>query len=197
MREVVYRVPDRTDQPERMITVAQGDITTQKVDAVVNAANARLAGGAGVDGAIHRAGGPAIMEECRAIMAKRGGPLVKGEAVATTAGNMPAKHVIHTAGPVYHGGHGGEEEHLRECYAKSLALAKELGAQSVAFPAISCGVYRYPFADGVQAGLEEMRRFLESGDAGWRMEVRFVFFTRDQYERAVAVARHLFGSGSS
>jgi O-acetyl-ADP-ribose deacetylase (regulator of RNase III) len=119
------------------------DITTLAKDAIVNAANSSLMGGGGVDGAIHRAGGPRILEECKKIVAKSG-RLPTGEAVITTAGNMPAKHVIHTVGPVWHGGRRGEETLLRNAYKNSLSVAKENGVKTVAFPSISTGVYGYP-----------------------------------------------------
>ncbi len=127
------------------LIVETGDITACRVDAVVNAANSSLMGGGGVDGAIHRAGGPAILEECRKIRAgKYKGGLPAGEAVATTGGRLPARYVIHTVGPVWHGGGSGEPEILARCYTRSLEVAEELGLSSVAFPAISTGVYGYP-----------------------------------------------------
>jgi O-acetyl-ADP-ribose deacetylase (regulator of RNase III) len=127
------------------LVVATGDITGLAVDAIVNAANSSLMGGGGVDGAIHRAGGPAILEACRRIRASRyPDGLPAGEAVETTAGRLPARYVIHTVGPVWHGGTSGEEALLASCYLKSLALAAQLDLQSIAFPAISTGVYGYP-----------------------------------------------------
>ena len=125
------------------LRVWQGDITTLAVDAIVNAANTSLMGGGGVDGAIHRAGGPQILEDCRAIVARQGGCKV-GEAVITRAGRLPAKHVIHTVGPVWNGGHKREPEVLASCYHNSLLLAEEHGLRSIAFPGISTGVYRFP-----------------------------------------------------
>ena len=127
------------------LVVTTGDITKMKVDAIVNAANSSLMGGGGVDGAIHAAGGPSILEECREI--RRGkwpDGLPTGEAAETTAGRLPARWVIHTVGPVWYGGTHGEPAQLSRCYQKSLELAVRLGAHSIAFPAISTGVYRFP-----------------------------------------------------
>ena len=124
------------------IELFQGDITGLQVDAIVNAANSRLAGGGGVDGAIHRAGGPAIMAACRKI-----GGCPTGEAVITTGGNLPARYVIHTVGPVYRGGSAGEQKLLQNAYANSLNLAEKNGLKSLAFPSISTGVYGYPIQE--------------------------------------------------
>ena len=127
------------------LIVTTGDITSLKVDAIVNAANSSLLGGGGVDGAIHRAGGPAILEACKAVRKERYPEgLPAGEAVETTAGRLHARYVIHTVGPVWRGGGSGEEETLGNCYLRSLELAARLGLASVAFPAISTGVYGYP-----------------------------------------------------
>jgi O-acetyl-ADP-ribose deacetylase (regulator of RNase III) len=139
------------------IELVTGDITAERVDAIVNAANSSLLGGGGVDGAIHRKGGPAILDECRTLRASRyGRGLPVGQAVATTAGRLPARWVIHTVGPVW-----STTEHrsplLRSCYENSLAVAAGLGATSVAFPLISSGVYRWPKADAVLQALTAMR----------------------------------------
>ena len=133
---------------ERMIGNARlelihGDLTLQAVDAIVNAANSSLLGGGGVDGAIHRAGGPAILAECRAIVAKIG-RLPTGQAAITTGGDLPAKHVIHTVGPVWQGGMRGEDEVLAWCYRRSLEVAAGAGVATIAFPSIGTGAYRFP-----------------------------------------------------
>jgi O-acetyl-ADP-ribose deacetylase (regulator of RNase III) len=139
------------------IELVTGDITAERVDAIVNAANSSLLGGGGVDGAIHRKGGPAILDECRALRASRyGRGLPIGHAVATTAGRLPARWVIHTVGPVW----TTTEDRsplLRRCYANSLAVAAELGATSVAFPLISSGIYRWPKPDAIAQALTAMR----------------------------------------
>jgi len=127
------------------VRVETGDITRMKADVIVNAANSGLMGGGGVDGAIHRAGGPAILDACRVLRRDRfPDGLPSGSAVETTAGRLPARFVIHTVGPVWHGGNAGEPATLASCYRTSLELAARLGAQSIAFPAISTGVYGYP-----------------------------------------------------
>src|SRR5207247_4200567 len=136
--------------------------TRQAVDAIVNAANSSLLGGGGVDGAIHRAGGPAILEECRRIRA-RTGPLPAGEAVLTTAGALPCRHVIHTVGPIWSGGGRGESETLARCYRRSLALATEHGLRSVAFPSISTGAYGYPVDQAAAVALSTVRAVLLAG----------------------------------
>jgi O-acetyl-ADP-ribose deacetylase (regulator of RNase III) len=139
------------------IELVTGDITAERVDAIVNAANTSLLGGGGVDGAIHRKGGPAILEECRALRASRYGRGLKvGQAVATTAGRLPARWVIHTVGPVY----SKDEDRaalLRSCYTTSLATAAGLGARSVAYPLISSGVYRWPKDDAITQALTALQ----------------------------------------
>ena len=134
------------------IKLLQGDITKEKIDAITNAANERLAGGGGVDGAIHRAGGPKIMAECDEIRARQGG-CPTGQAVITTGGDLPARHVIHTVGPVWRGGNAGEPELLASCYSESLALALRHALGTVAFPSISTGVYGYPTPEAAVVAL--------------------------------------------
>ncbi len=158
------------------ITLVRGDITEQDVDAVVNAANSSLMGGGGVDGAIHRKGGPAILEECKRLRADRyPDGLPTGEAVATTAGDLPARWVIHTVGPVYA---KGEDRSglLASCHTVSLRVADEIGASTVAFPAISTGVYGYPLEEAAPVSVQAVR----SADTEVR-EVRFVLFDEAAY----------------
>ncbi len=143
------------------IEVIQGDITKQKVAAIVNAANSSLMGGGGVDGAIHRAGGLAILEECRKIIAKQGG-CPTGEAVITTGGNLPAQFVIHTVGPVWNGGKNNEPTKLSNCYKNSLRLAVENNLQTIAFPNISTGIYGYPKREAAHIAVKTVTEFLSS-----------------------------------
>ncbi|HZE39065.1 MAG TPA: O-acetyl-ADP-ribose deacetylase [Stackebrandtia sp.] len=139
------------------IELFHGDITAQRLDAIVNAANSSLMGGGGVDGAIHRKGGPAILEECRRLRdAKYGRGLPTGQAVATTAGELPARWVIHTVGPVY-AADSDRSELLRSCYRNSLAVADEIGASTVAFPLVSAGVYGWPKDDALRQAVETVR----------------------------------------
>jgi O-acetyl-ADP-ribose deacetylase (regulator of RNase III) len=145
------------------IEVIKGDITQVAVDAIVNAANASLMGGGGVDGAIHRAGGPSILEACKRIVAKQGG-CPTGEAVITTAGNLPAKFVIHTVGPIWNGGGNGEKEALANCYRNSLRLAVDNHCQTIAFPNISTGVYRFPKGQAATIAVNTVKNFLEEHD---------------------------------
>lgn len=165
------------------IELVQGDITRESVDAIVNAANSSLLGGGGVDGAIHRRGGPAILEDCRKLRASHYGKgLPTGQAVATTAGDLDARWVIHTVGPVF----SATEDRsalLASCYRESLRVAGELGARTVAFPAISTGVYRYPMEDAARIAVDTVRAARTDVE-----EVRFVLFDERAYE---AFARQL------
>ncbi|ODT75094.1 O-acetyl-ADP-ribose deacetylase [bacterium SCN 62-11] len=141
------------------LTLLRGDITKLEVDAIVNAANSSLLGGGGVDGAIHRAGGPAILQDCQAIRARQGG-CKTGEAVITGGGNLPARHVIHTVGPVWRGGQFDEAHLLANCYRNSLQLALEQGLKTLAFPCISTGVFGYPLEEAAPIAVETVREFL-------------------------------------
>lgn len=152
------------------LSVYTGDITKLAVDAIVNAANNTLLGGGGVDGAIHRAAGPELLEECRTL---NGCPT--GQAKATKGYRLPAKYVIHTVGPVWHGGRKGEPQLLESCYRNSMALALELGCKTVAFPAISTGVYHYPLEEATAIAVSTVREFLEEHPEG--PEVTFVCFS--------------------
>lgn len=164
---------------EAEIRLKQGDITKEEVDAIVNAANSGLLGGGGVDGAIHRAGGPEIMEECRQIRARKGG-CPTGQAVVTGAGKLKARYVIHAVGPIWQGGEKGEEELLRSAYRNSLRRAAERRLQTVAFPSISTGAYGYPVEKAAPAALSEVMRFLEEEQHSFR-QVRFVLFNTETY----------------
>ena len=157
------------------IDAVQGDITEQRVDSIVNAANVTLLGGGGVDGAIHRAAGPQLFEECRAI-----GGCPTGEARITKGYRLPAQYVIHTVGPVWSGGTRGEPALLRSCYVNSLALASQHQVRSIAFPSISTGAYRYPIADAAQIAVETVRNCLARSTS---VElVRFVCFSARDLE---------------
>jgi O-acetyl-ADP-ribose deacetylase (regulator of RNase III) len=155
------------------IVFAKGDITRQETSAVVNAANSSLMGGGGVDGAIHRAGGHAILEECKKIVAAKG-PCPPGQAVITTAGNLKARYVIHTVGPIWRGGDRGEDELLRQAYFNSLSLAAEHGVKSVAFPAISTGAYHFPQERAARIAVCTVLAFIREKPLE---EVRFVLFS--------------------
>lgn len=160
------------------ITLRRGDITRDDAEAIVNAANPSLLGGGGVDGAIHRAGGPEIVRECRAIRARQG-ELPTGQAVVTGAGQLRAKAVIHTVGPIWRGGTSGEDELLRSAYRSSLALAAEHGFRSVAFPCISTGAYGFPPERAARLAIETITSFLE--DHGMPREVHLVVFSDDDH----------------
>lgn len=163
------------------VVVKVGDITKEDADAIVNAANSSLMGGGGVDGAIHRAGGAEILKECKEIRRSQfPDGLPTGQAVMTTAGKMAAKQVIHTAGPVY--GRGGKDkaELLAACYRNSLALAAKKGLKTIAFPAISTGVYGYPLEEAAQVSSQAIDKFLQADSS--IQEVRLVFFSRSDAE---------------
>ncbi|HEY3371980.1 MAG TPA: O-acetyl-ADP-ribose deacetylase [Prolixibacteraceae bacterium] len=161
------------------ISCIQGDITQLEVDAIVNAANSSLMGGGGVDGAIHRAGGPAILEECREIVARQG-RCETGQAVITTAGNLPARYVIHTVGPVWHGGKNNEEQLLENAYLNSLKLALENGVKTIAFPNISTGVYGFPKQKAAEIAVQTVTQFLAVNDQ--ISQVYFVCFDHENYQ---------------
>jgi O-acetyl-ADP-ribose deacetylase (regulator of RNase III) len=168
------------------ISLREGDITRVAVDAMGNAANSSLAGGGGVDGAIHRAGGPAIMRELDAIRAGMGG-CPTGSAVATGAGNLPAKWVLHAVGPVYRDGKHGEAQLLASAYRTSLELARDRGARTVSFPAISAGVYGYPIEEAARVAVDAVRAHL--AEETTVQEVIFVLFGKtayDAFQRALA-----------
>ncbi len=166
------------------IEIVEGDITRLEVDAIVNAANSRLAGGGGVDGAIHRAAGPELHEACRRL-----GGCPTGDAKITPGFRLSAKYVIHAVGPVYRDGRHGEPELLASCYRRSLELACEHGCRSVAFPAISTGVYGYPFDEATRVAMKTVTDFLR--DHPQIEQVVFVFFGRRDYEAARRIAETL------
>ena len=171
-----------------LVIAGPGDITREESDAIVNAANSSLLGGGGVDGAIHRAGGPAILEECRRIV-DRIGRLPAGEAVATGAGRLAARHVIHTVGPFWSGGNRGEAETLANCHRESIRTADELRLASIAFPAISTGAYRYPVEQAAEVAVSSAADALKKSEHV--REVRFVLFDSQTANHYAAAARSL------
>jgi len=175
---------------ETKLELVQGDITHQSVDAIVNAANSRLAGGGGVDGAIHRAGGPSIMEETKR---KYPAGCPTGSAVITGAGNLQAKYVIHAVGPIYRGGKSGEPELLAGAYRRSLELAVENKCNSVAFPSLSTGAYRYPVNEAARIALRTVVEFLRV--RGEPKLVRFVLFDAATYRAYEQAAREIVDQG--
>ena len=173
-----------------IIRIVQGDITEQETDAIVNAANSSLMGGGGVDGAIHRKGGPKILEECKKIRETEWPDgLPTGKAVITSGGNLKAKYVIHTVGPVWRGGKYGEPELLAEAYRNSLRLAVSRGLKTIAFPAISTGAYGYPMEEAAEIALKTVKEFLEEEDK--LEEVVFVLFTSSSFRVYERKAREI------
>jgi len=162
------------------LSLVQGDITKQNTDGIVNAANSSLMGGGGVDGAIHRAGGPRILEECKKIVAEQG-RLPVGQAVITSGGNLPAKYVIHTVGPIWQDGKSKEAQLLASAYLSSLKIAEKNHLQSIAFPSISTGAYRFPVEQAARIAVQTVISFLSS-EASSIKEVRFVLFDSRTYE---------------
>ncbi|MBN2561609.1 MAG: O-acetyl-ADP-ribose deacetylase [Phycisphaerae bacterium] len=181
---------DRANTPTSWgrIELREGDITRFEGDAIVNAANSSLLGGGGVDGAIHRAAGPRLVEECRTL-----GGCPCGQARITKAYRLPCRHVIHTVGPVYRSGDSGEPALLRSCYFASLELAVENGVRTLAFPAISCGVYGYPIRDAARIALSTTADFLR--DHGSVQKAVFVLFGRDTFSDYEAVRDELCAAG--
>jgi len=174
----------------KKLRLVVGDITKIRVDAIVNAANAGLRGGGGVDGAIHRAGGSTIMRELDEIRAKSGG-CPTGSAVVTTAGALPAQCVIHAVGPIYQDGQHGEPEQLASCYRTCLELAGERGARTVSFPAISTGAYGYPAEEAAEIALDSVAKHFEQTTSGVR-EVLFVLFDQGFYDLHARTASRRF-----
>jgi O-acetyl-ADP-ribose deacetylase (regulator of RNase III) len=162
------------------ISLVKGDITLQETDAIVNAANSGLMGGGGVDGAIHRSGGPSILEECKKIVAEQG-RLPPGKAVITTAGNLSAKYVIHTVGPIWKGGNANEAAILASAYAESLRLAEAYKLKSIVFPSISTGAYGYPVDAAAQTAISAVVKFA-SEEAQSISEIVFVLFNEAAYD---------------
>jgi len=178
-----------TSPANRSLSLQEGDITRVAVDAIVNAANSSLAGGGGVDGAIHRAGGPAIMRELDGIRGRipgRMGGCPTGSAVATSAGRLPAQYVFHAVGPVYRDGRHGEPELLASCYRTCLELAEERGVATISFPAISTGVYGYPLGEAAEIAIREVKAHLER-PAGSVRHAIFVLYGREAFETYAAI----------
>ena len=180
----------KTTVNQAELSIIQGDITEQATDAIVNAANSSLMGGGGVDGAIHRAGGPAILQECQQIVSRQG-RLPDGKAVITTGGNLQAKHVIHTVGPVWHGGSGGEAELLESAYRESLQLAAENNLSSIAFPSISTGAYGYPVDKASRIALNTIVSSLRATTSV--KEVVFVLFDSRTFEAYASALKEITG----
>jgi O-acetyl-ADP-ribose deacetylase (regulator of RNase III) len=175
------------------VSIVEGDITQQATEAIVNAANPSLMGGGGVDGAIHRAGGPAILEECKKIVAERG-RLPTGKAVITTGGRLKAKYVIHTVGPVWHGGNRNEAELLKSAYQECLRLATERRLSSISFPSISTGAYGYPVKEAARVAVDAVVSFLKERETSLQ-EVVFVLFDSKTYQVYASALQEAVGSG--
>ncbi len=170
------------------LEIIRADITTCVVDAIVNAANNTLLGGGGVDGAIHRAAGPELVRECATL-----GGCQTGDAKITTGYNLPARYVIHTVGPVWHGGHQGEPEQLRSAYLRCFEVARENGVKSIAFPAISCGVYGFPMKAGAEIALKEGKHAADTDDFE---RISFVLFNSEAADVYRQAAQAIFGPTS-
>ena len=174
------------------LSIIKGDITKQDTDAIVNAANPSLMGGGGVDGAIHRAGGPAILAECKEIVSRQG-RLPTGKVVITTGGNLKARHVIHTVGPVWYGGNKGETELLASAYRESLILAADSNLTSISFPSISTGAYGYPVNQAAKVAIESIISFLRQKATSIR-EVMLVLFDSQTFEAYSSALNKAFGT---
>jgi len=177
------------------VSMIQGNITKQATDAIVNAANSSLMGGGGVDGAIHRAGGPAILEECKQIVARQG-RLPAGQAAMTTGGNLKARYVIHTVGPVWHGGSGNEAELLRSAYYECLKLATENELTSISFPSISTGAYGYPVDEAAKIAVSTVVSFLKEQATSLK-DVVFVLFDSRTYQSYCSALQEVIGSSQA
>ena len=177
-----------------MLTLLQGDITTQQADAIVNAANSSLMGGSGVDGAIHRVGGPEILEECKKIRAASG-PLQPGRAVVTPAGNLRAQYVFHTVGPVWQGGDKGESKILASCYQYCIRLAHGMKLRSIVFPSISTGAFGYPMEEAAPLAIDAVRVALTAGAT--LEDVTFCLFDADTLAAYESAAKELFGESAT
>ena len=177
------------------LTIIQGDITKQATDAIVNAANSSLMGGGGVDGAIHRAGGPSILEECKKVVARQG-RLPTGKAVITTAGNLKAQYVIHTVGPIWHGGGGNEAELLGSAYYECLKLANQNKLASISFPSISTGAYGYPVGEAATIAINTVVSFLKEQAISIK-DVVFVLFDSRTYQSYSTALQEVLGGSQA
>jgi O-acetyl-ADP-ribose deacetylase (regulator of RNase III) len=187
MEQNMSRDKGRMIEMEEKVQIVQGDITKQRVDAIVNAANTSLLGGGGVDGAIHRAAGPDLLEETKKI-----GGCPTGEARISKGYRLPAKYVIHTVGPIWRGGEKNEDNLLSDCYRNSFGAAQELGVKTIAFPSISTGAYGFPLERATEIAMEETKRFLEKDES--LTKVVFVCFGEEVYSTYQEVYKRTFGS---